>query len=123
MGVRKNIGVILDSKFNGHWVMIDNSYARFNLWRYKIDNGESYIESFPKNVDPNVISEVKERKLTYGEKMNYAKELFRQGKSIMDVNDIIDTGLGPLSAAYNVVLEEKGHDKDYKKIGRPNKYG
>ena len=85
------------------------------------------ISDFSKQLDINelysYISEVKERKLKYGEKMEFAKELFRQGKSIMEVNDLIDTGLGPLAAAYNAVLTEKGRDKDYKKIGRPNKYG
>ena len=38
-----------------HWVLIDDSYEHFDIWRHITKSGEPYNECFPKGEDPNVL--------------------------------------------------------------------
>lgn len=43
----------MNSNLIVNWVMVDDRHPIFNVWKAFIKNGNSYIESFVKGVDPN----------------------------------------------------------------------
>lgn len=40
-------------RFDKKYILVDKSHPLFNLWKCKIANGESYMETFRKGINPN----------------------------------------------------------------------
>lgn len=96
---------------NSRWELIDDSYhPKFDLWERIFDDGEHYYETFLKGVNPNYIFKSRDGGKNHydAEKQyNYAKELFRDGYSMLEVDHYIP-GISycNLIAAYNQVEKE-----------------
>ena len=96
---------------NSRWELIDDCYhPKFDLWERIFDDGEYYYETFLKGVNPNYIFKSRDGGKNHydAEKQyNYAKELFRDGYSMLEVDHYIP-GISycNLIAAYNQVKKE-----------------
>lgn len=79
----------IGEKYDSHWIMVDDSHPKFNLWKKIIDNGNSYKETFGKNLDPNIIDRNSEIPLT--EKMEMIPEYVKDGMDLNDIGYLLNT--------------------------------
>lgn len=103
--------MLFEKTKNSRWELVDDFYhPKFDLWERIFDDGEYYYETFPKGTNPNNIFKSRGSSKNHydAEKQyNYAKELFRDGYSMLEVDHYIP-GISycNLIAAYNQVKEE-----------------
>lgn len=88
-----------DLRYGVNWVMVDDSYPRFNLWRCDIANGESYIESFGKDANPNVIAswERSDNEM----KQAYIDDCIRKGQTISMVAERLGYAYETIKTYFN----------------------
>lgn len=87
------------------WIMIDDSYPSFNLWKIQCQNGNTYVESFRKNVDPN--------------------DILPRGHVYSDENSYIDIykGLVDFRKASPYIIGLYDIDSEYENYFKPKKRG
>lgn len=95
-------GLELGKKYNGVWILMDDSHPKFNLWRKFIANYNSYAETFDKNVDPNVMERQKNECITWKEKLEIFRQYFEKGYTINEAMNML--GMNISSIPHDLII-------------------
>ena len=102
------------------WILVDDKHPRFNEWRAfsNIKGSGSYIECFPKGVDPNLYAsaacedEAHDTKGREAAEKEYRSILQSHNKKVIEHND-----------KYGVLTDNIPYGRGIKKPGRLEKKG